>query len=94
MEKPRYTTSKKMIWVSLIASWGLIYFLVGGMVVKSPDMLMSFASLLVPLTFAFITSLVVAHRGFGSLDMRTALKHARDPAAPFVDDAPNGGGSP
>lgn len=108
MEKPRYTTSKRMIIGSLAASWGLIFMLAYAAAFRPQTetaiAFTSFASLVVPLTFALIVALLGVHRGFGSLDMYTQAKHhplARDqpvvqpaeaaPALPPPDAATDGG---
>ena len=95
MEKPRYSASKRMIYGSLIAAWGLIYLLAYAAAFRNSDKATSFASLVVPLSFGLIVTLLGVHRGFGSLDMRNQLKHgalARDqPSSPTPDAATDGG---
>ncbi|MCD2176462.1 hypothetical protein [Rhizobium sp. C1] len=99
MEKPRYSASKRMIYGSLVAAWGLVYLLAYGAIFRPQTetsvAFTSFASLVIPLTFALIVALLGVHRGFGSLDMRTQLKHgplARDqPALPSPEAATDGG---
>jgi hypothetical protein len=81
MDKPRYTSSKRMIYGSLVAAWGLIYMLAYAAGFRESEKAIAFASIVVPLAFALIVTLLGVHRGFGSLDMRTQLKHgyfARD----------------
>lgn len=88
MEKPRYTTSKRMIIGSLAASWGLIFMLAYSAAFRPQTetaiAFSSFASLVVPLTFGLIIALLGVHRGFGSLDMYTQAKHG-----PFAPDQPS-----
>ncbi len=94
MEKPRYTTSKRMILGSLVAAWGLIYMLAYAAGFHESAQATGFASLVVPLAFGLIVALLGVHRGFGSLDMRTQLKHgplARDQPALPPEAATDGG---
>ncbi len=95
MEKPRYSASKRMIYGSLVAAWGLIYMLAYAAGFHNSEQATGFASLVVPLTFGLIVALLGVHRGFGSLDMRTQLKHgplARDQPGPATSEAATDGG--
>lgn len=94
MEKPRYSASKRMIYGSLVAAWGLIYMLAYAAGFRESEKAIAFASIVVPLAFALIVALLGVHRGFGSLDMRTQLKHGalpRDQPAASAGTIPNGG---
>lgn len=95
MEKPRYSASKRMIYGSLVAAWGLIYMLAYAAAFRKSEEATGFASLVVPLSFGLIVALLGVHRGFGSLDMRTQLKHgplARDqPTLPSPEAETDGG---
>ena len=95
MEKPRYSASKRMIYGSLVAAWGLIYLLAYAAGFRNSETATGFATLVVPLTFGLIVALLGVHRGFGSLDMYTQAKHgplARDqPALPSPEAATDGG---
>jgi hypothetical protein len=95
MEKPRYSASKRMIYGSLVAAWGLIYMLAYAAGFRESEKAIAFASIVVPLAFALIVALLGVHRGFGSLDMRTQLKHgplARDQPGPATPEAATDGG--
>ena len=88
MEKPRYTSSKRMIYGSLVAAWGLIYLLAYAAGFRESEKAVAFASIVIPLAFGLIVMLLGVHRGFWSLDMRTMLKHQPYPREPPADDDP------
>ncbi len=73
IQKPSYGTTKKALWLSSAMAWIIILALTIGAI--RDGQVVAFSSLVIPLMVAMIVSILGIHRGFGSFDMRTMLRH-------------------
>lgn len=81
MEKPSYKTSKAALWLSSACAWLVIFVLAAGAAIFKSDQAVAFGNITVPSMVVLILGILGIHRGGGSIDMRTALKYARDQPA-------------
>ncbi|SIQ24247.1 hypothetical protein SAMN05880590_102757 [Rhizobium sp. RU35A] len=72
MHKPGYSTSKRALWLSSIMAWLVILILSVGAAINGQSV--EFGTIAVPSMVMLIAALLGIHRGFGSLDYRTAGK--------------------
>ncbi|MGE6741737.1 NAD(P)+ transhydrogenase beta chain [Allorhizobium pseudoryzae] len=78
MQKPYYSTSKQMLWISLAMAWTVMLTLTIGAALNGEAV--AFGTIAVPSMVGLIVAMLGIHRGFGSLDFRAARDVA--PEAP------------
>lgn len=88
MHKPSYSTTKLSLWISSALSWTVILLLVIASIAGSNEAV-ALVPAIVPLMVGLIVAILGVHRGFGSLDMYTMSKAAKDEIT--VSVAPAGG---
>jgi ABC-type xylose transport system permease subunit len=76
VSKPAYRTSKKALWLSSALAWLVILALTVGACLGS-EQAVAFGTIAVPSMVAIIVGLLGVHRGFGSYDMRLAMREPR-----------------
>jgi ABC-type xylose transport system permease subunit len=74
--KPSYRTSKRALWLSSALAWLVILSLTVGACLGS-EQAVAFGSIAVPSMVMIIVGLLGVHRGFGSYDMRLAMRGSR-----------------
>jgi hypothetical protein len=77
MQKPSYSTSKQMLWISLAMAWAVMLTLTLGAAMHGQAV--EFGTIAVPSMVALIMGLLGIHRGFGSLDFRAAREATPEP---------------
>lgn len=77
--KPSYSTSRLYLWISFALAWLVILLLSIG-AVRGSEQAVAFGATAVPSMVLLIASILGIHRGFGSVDMKTAAL-ARTPEA-------------
>lgn len=92
MEKPRYSTSKAALWLSSACAWLVIFVLAAGAAIFKSEQAVAFGNITVPSMVALILGILGIHRTSGSVDMRNALKYARDQPGPATSEAATDGG--
>lgn len=80
-EKPDYGTSKLHLWLAQALAWLVVLSVTGGAILGS-DGALALAPIAYPSMVGLIAVMLGLHRGFGSLDMWTSVKHG---ARPFTD---------
>lgn len=79
MQKPSYSTTKLVLWISLAAAWAAIFLLLIASVAGSAEAV-GLVPMVLPTMVALIVAILGIHRGFGSFDMRTMAGAAGAPA--------------
>lgn len=77
MQKPSYSTTKLSLWISSALAWAVIFILVVASIAGSQEAV-ALVPAIVPLMVGIIVALLGVHRGFGSLDMYTMSKAAKE----------------
>ncbi|EXL08204.1 hypothetical protein BG46_01360 [Brucella anthropi] len=80
--KPSYGTSKRYLWGSFWASWGLLYLIVFGALFGSND-LSSIAPVAFPALVALIAGMLGVHRHYGSKDFEATCSDRFPPPPPY-----------
>ncbi len=78
MQKPSYSTSKQMLWISLAMAWAVMLTLTLGAALNGQAV--EFGTIAVPSMVGLIVAMLGIHRGFGSMDFRASREAA--PEAP------------
>lgn len=92
MQKPSYSTSKQMLWISLAMAWAVMLTLTIGAALNGQTV--EFGTIAVPSMVGLIVAMLGIHRGFGSLDFRAARDVAPEAPSPppyHARDKPNAG---
>ncbi|MGE6739767.1 NAD(P)+ transhydrogenase beta chain [Allorhizobium pseudoryzae] len=80
MQKPSYSTSKQMLWISLAMAWAVMLTLTIGAALNGQTV--EFGTIAVPSMVGLIVAMLGIHRGFGSLDFRAARDVAPEATSP------------
>lgn len=70
ISKPSYTTSKQMLWFSVVSAWAVIFALTLGAVLGEAHAV-GFGTIAIPSMCALIAAMLGIHRHYGSQDMKT-----------------------
>lgn len=94
MQKPSYSTSKQMLWISLAMAWAIMLTLTIGAAMHGQAV--EFGTIAVPSMVGLIVAMLGIHRGFGSLDFRVSREAPGTPVHPSYQsrDDPAPGGQP
>lgn len=90
--KPSYGTSKRYLWGSFWASWGIVYLLCAGALFGSKEAV-GMATIAIPSLLALIAGMLGVHRHYGSKDFEAAAEHT-SPSLPPYDPRADPGAVP
>jgi ABC-type xylose transport system permease subunit len=79
--KPSYSTSRLYLWISFALAWVVILVLAIG-AIRGSEQAVAFGATAVPSMVMLIAAILGIHRGFGSVDMKTAASIAPQPSSP------------
>lgn len=92
--KPTYGTSKRYLWGSFWASWGVVYLLCFGALLGSEEAT-GMATIAIPSLLTLIAAMLGVHRHYGSKDFEATAAAENDvPSVPPYNSRADPAGEP